>query len=87
MKWSPVKTSTTSMPKGRGTSTNWRLVVDDLSRTDNDEMPDEGVPFTAILTISDPKKDEQVFQVMRQQLLQSVQIADIRTAARVVSRV
>lgn len=87
MKWSPVKTSATTMPKGRGTSTNWRLVVDYLSRTDNDEMPDEGVPFTAILTISDPKMTEQVFQVMRQQLLQNVQIADIRTAARVVNRV
>lgn len=87
MKWSPVKTSATSMPKGRGASTNWRLVVDYLSRTNNDEMPGEGVPFTAILTISDPKKEELVFQVMRQQLLQSVQIADIRTAARVVSRV
>lgn len=87
MKWSPVKTSGATMPKGRGASTNWRLVVSYLSRTDNEEMPDEGVPFTAILTISDPKMEQPVFQVMRQQLLQSVQIADIRTAARVVSRV
>jgi hypothetical protein len=33
MKWSPVKTSGTNMPKGRGASTNWRLVVSYLSRT------------------------------------------------------
>jgi hypothetical protein len=87
MKWSPIKTGAANMPNGRGTSTNWRLVVDYLSRTNNGEMPEEGVPFTAILTISDSKMIEQVFQVMRQQLLQSVQIADIRTAARIVNRV
>lgn len=87
MKWSPVKTSAVTMPEGRGNSTNWQLTVNYLSRTTNEEMPDEGVPFTAILTISDPKREQPVFQIMRQQLQQIVQIADIRTAARVVNRV
>jgi hypothetical protein len=50
-------------------------------------MPRDGVPFTALLTISDLKKEEPVFNVMRNQLLQNVQLADIRTAARVVTRV
>ncbi|MCR6732618.1 MAG: S8 family peptidase [Afipia sp.] len=87
MKWSPIKVLGTSMPQGRGQSTNWRLMVSYLSRSDNQEMPKDGVPFTALLTISDIKKEEQVFTVMRQQLSANVQLADIRTAARVVSRV
>jgi hypothetical protein len=87
MKWSPAKVCGTTMPQGRGTSSNWRLLISYLSRSDNQEMPREGVPFTALLTIADLKKEEPVFNVMRQQLSTSVQLADIRTAARVVTRV
>lgn len=87
MKWSPVKVCGDLMPQGRGNSSNWRLIVSYLSRSDNQEMPAEGVPFTVLLTISDPKKEEPVFNVMRQQLSMSVQLADIRTAARVLARV
>lgn len=51
-------------------------------------MPRIGVPFTAILTISDPNNEKPVFNDMRQ-MLQSlgVQTVDIKTAARVVPRV
>jgi len=51
-------------------------------------MPNGGVPFTAILTISDPDGEMPVFNDMRLSLQQfGVQIADIRTAARITSRV
>ncbi|ULO23149.1 S8 family peptidase [Methylocystis sp. SB2] len=87
LKWSPVKVYGDTLKKGRGNSSTWRLLVEYLSRSDNQEMPPEGVPFTAILTIRDPRGEEPVFSVMRQQLALNVQLSDIRTAARVTSRV
>jgi hypothetical protein len=51
-------------------------------------MPDDVVPFTAILTISDPERAQPVFNDLRQSLLAlGVQIADIRTAARITPQV
>ena len=51
-------------------------------------MPIEGVPFTVILTISDPEGVRPVFTDLRQTLTAlGVQIADIRTAARITPRV
>ena len=50
-------------------------------------MPDDGVPFTAILTISDPEGAQPVFNDLRQTLMAlGVQIADIHTAARITPR-
>ena len=47
-----------------------------------------GVPFTAIVTISDPDAEQPVFNDMRQNLQAlGTQIADIRTAARITPRV
>ncbi|MDX8496615.1 S8 family peptidase [Mesorhizobium sp. VK22B] len=88
LKWSPVKVYGDQMPQGRGSSSTWRLLVSYLSRTDNTAVPQEGIPFTAILTIEDMAGEEPVFNVMRQQLAASpFQISDIRTAARVTTRV
>ena len=51
-------------------------------------MAEGGVPFTAILTISDPEAEKPVFNDMRQSLQAiGTQIADIRTAARITPRV
>ncbi|ONX79037.1 peptidase S8 [Burkholderia cenocepacia] len=87
MKWSPVKMYEKTFPKGVGPSSNWRLAIEYLTRS-GEEMPDDGVPFTAILTISDPKGEQPVFNEMRQTLTaQGIQIADIRTAARITPRV
>lgn len=87
MKWSPVKMYEKTFPKGVGPSSNWRLAIEYLTRS-GEEMPDDGVPFTAILTISDPKGEQPVFNEMRQTLTaQGTQIADIRTAARITPRV
>jgi len=86
-KWSPIKVYERTFPKGVGPSTQWRLEVEYLSR-DGVSLPSSGVPFTAILTISDPKKEEPVYNDMRQ-MLQSIGVhaVDIKTATRIVPRV
>lgn len=87
LKWSPVKVLAKTFPQGVGPSSNWRLFVDYLTRA-GEVMPEEGVPFTAIVTISDPLSEQPVFNDMRQNLQAlGTQIADIRTAARITPRV
>jgi hypothetical protein len=87
LKWSPVKMYGKRMPLGVGPSSNWRLQVSYLTRA-GEEMTEEGVPFTAVLTISDLAGERPVFNEMRQMLTSlGVRIADIRTAARITPRV
>lgn len=87
LKWSPVKVLAKTFPQGVGPSSNWRLYVEYLTRV-GEVMPEEGVPFTAIVTISDPDAEQPVFNDMRQNLQAlGIQIADIRTAARITPRV
>lgn len=87
LKWSPVKILAKIFPQGVGPSSNWRLFIDYLTRA-GEVMPDEGVPFTAIVTISDPDAEQPVFNDMRQSLQAlGTQIADIRTAARITPRI
>lgn len=86
-KWSPVKVFEGNFVKGVGPGADWRLDVEYLAR-DGEDIPQEGVPFTAILTISDPKGKAPVFNSMRQSLQATgVNILDIKTAARVIPRV
>jgi hypothetical protein len=87
MKWSPVKIYRRPEKSGGGHSSNWRLVLSYLERSES-RMPDEGVPFTCIITISDPGATKPVFNEMRQNLQTiGVRIADIQTAARITQRV
>jgi hypothetical protein len=87
LKWSPVKVFEKTFPQGVGPSSNWRLFVEYLTRA-GEAMPEGGVPFTAILTISDPDAEGAVFNDMRQSLQAiGTQIADIRTAARITPRI
>lgn len=87
LKWSPVKVHAKTFPQGVGPSSNWRLFIDYLTRA-GEVMPEGGVPFTAIITISDPDAGQPVFNDMRQNLQAlGTQIADIRTAARITPRV
>jgi hypothetical protein len=73
--------------RGVGVSSNWRLVVDYLTRS-GEEFPAEGVPFSAVLTIADAERERPIFNELRQSLQAvGVQTADIRTAARIVPRV
>lgn len=86
-KWSPVKVFGTSMPKGRGKSSNWRLMINYLTRS-GESLPPEGVPFSILLTISDPSKTKPIFQEMRNNLqLSGAKIADIHTATRVTPKI
>jgi len=86
-KWWPIKRFDQVFPRGKGNSSQWRLVVDSLCRTDV-EFPDEGVPFAVILTLDDPTGHAPVFNELRQTLRTSgARIADIRTAVRVAPRV
>ncbi len=86
-KWSPVKVYERTFPKGVGPTTDWSLDVEYLAR-DGVSLPSAGVPFTAILTISDPEKEKPVFNDMRQTLQTlGVTAVDIKTAARVTPRV
>jgi len=86
-KWSPVKVFGTSMPKGRGKSSNWRVMINYLTRS-GETLPPEGVPFSILLTISDPSRSKPIFQEMRNSLqLSGAKIADIHTAARVTPKI
>lgn len=87
LKWSPVKIYHLEAPSGKGKSTGWVFAVDHLSR-EEDSMPPEGIPFTAIVTIGDIDGAANVFQEMRQLLqAQGAQLETIQTAARVSPRV
>lgn len=87
LKWSPVKAFARTIPIGVGKSSNWRMFVEYLTRA-GEQVPENGVPFTAILTISDPVGEQPVFTDMRQSLQAlGVRIEDIRTAARVATRI
>lgn len=78
-KWWPIK-SLQDKFGGVGHSSQWRLVVHPLARS-GFVLPDEGVPFCAVLTISDSDGSKPVFNEMRLQLQNSgTTISDIRTA-------
>ncbi|MFM0715935.1 S8 family peptidase [Paraburkholderia strydomiana] len=80
-KWWPVKVLADEF-EGVGHSSQWRLVIDPLARS-NCTVPEEGIPFSAILTIASPDSVTPIFNEMRQQLQNSgAQISDIRTALR-----
>jgi hypothetical protein len=81
LKWQVVK-SFDARFRGRGSRSNWRLLVEYLTRAE-ESLPTAGVEFAAILTIADPTGIAPVFQQMRQQLGSlGVRTADIRTSLR-----
>lgn len=80
-KWWPVKKL-----MGRfdsvGKSSQWRLVIDPLARSEF-SIPEDGIPFSAVLTISDPSKSAPIFNEMRLQLQNAgANVSDIRSALR-----
>ncbi len=86
-KWCPIKVYERTFIRGIGQSRNWRLVIEGLSRS-GVKVPMQGVPFTAILTISDPMETMPVFNEMRQSLTaHGVQLVDVRVANRITPRV
>jgi hypothetical protein len=86
LKWSPIKKYSVNMPKGRGESSTWRLSIDSQQRA-GAPFPDAGVPFAAILTISDPKEIAPIHDAVRNTLkAQGHAIADIMVAHRIRPR-
>ncbi len=78
-KWQVVKSFETSKMRGRGVSSNWKFLVEYLTRAE-ENVPINGVEFAAVLTISDPDGQAPVFQQMKQQLsAQGIVTTDIRT--------
>lgn len=80
-KWWPVKRLKGKF-KSIGKSSQWRLVIDPLARSEF-VMPESGIPFSAILTISDPEEAAPIFNQMRLQLQNAgANVSDIRSALR-----
>jgi hypothetical protein len=86
LKWSPIKKYYASMPQGRGNTSNWKLSLESLVRA-GVVFPSDGVTFTLLMTISDPKRDRPVREEMRLDLqTRGLVIADITIAHRVRQR-
>lgn len=82
MKWQLVKSFETTTMRGRGPSADWRFQVDYLERTE-EPLPVDGIPYAAVLTIADPKRQAPVFTQMRQNLnAVGVRTDDLRTSIR-----
>ncbi|MDO9204408.1 S8 family peptidase [Methylotenera sp.] len=85
-KWWPVKRRSRTSARGVGTSSQWRLVVDALTRA-GEVIPEDGIPFSVILTIEDTEKSAPVFNELRRALQASgTTISDIRTAQNIRAR-
>lgn len=79
LKWWPTKKFSWRF-KGRGSLSSWRIVVESLLRSDV-AFPKKGIPFSVLLTITDPKKGGMVFNEVRSSLISAgVNISDIRTS-------
>jgi hypothetical protein len=86
LKWSPIKKYGANMPKGRGTSSNWKLALTSQLRAGATFLT-EGVPFSMIMTISDPRGLAAIHDAMRNALqAQGHAIADILVAHRIRQR-
>lgn len=79
-KWYPVKTFLARMPEGRGSSADWEISFDYLTR-DVFDLTENGVRFSAVVTIADLKREAPVFDEMRASLSSiGVALSDLRTA-------
>ena len=86
LKWTPVKRYTLSMPRGRGSSSNWRLALRSSTRA-GEPFPNSGVPFTIVMTISDPQGTAPVYDEVRNEITRrGLELADITVAHRVRPR-
>ncbi len=68
---------------GVGKSSNWRLQIDYLTRS-NFDMPEEGIPISVVLSIADADETHDVFNQMRLQLgTQGIELQDIQVTTQV----
>jgi hypothetical protein len=64
LKWGVVKQSQYFSARGAGASSDWRIALKYLLRAE-ELFPEDGVPFSMILTISDPDDAQPVYQDMK----------------------
>lgn len=82
-KWSPIKRYYCDMAKETGITSNWRLTLESLSRA-GAPFPPTGVPFTIILTLSDPSGQNPIHDELRSTL--NARLVDIQVAHRLRAR-
>ncbi|VBP13364.1 S8 family peptidase [Burkholderia pseudomallei] len=81
LKWGVVKQSQYFSAGGKGKSSDWRIALKYLLRSD-EVFPEDGVPFAMILTITDPDGAAPVYQDMKVALsARQVFTGDIRQPA------
>jgi hypothetical protein len=86
LKWSTIKRYFAAMPNGRGNTSNWKLSLEGLTRA-LVGFPADGVQFTLLLTISDPKRSAPVREEMRLDLQnRGLVLSDITVAHRIRTR-
>lgn len=85
-KWNPIKVYEKEF-KNISSPAAWCLDVEYQSRT-TAVYSQDGVPFTVLLTISDPLEIAPIYNEMRQVIqMAGAQISDIQTAARITQRI
>jgi len=86
LKWWPIKHYRRESTKFVGKSSDWKLRVQSLLR-DGEGFPEDGVPFTVILTVRDPDGKRPIFQEMKQWLTANgVQCGDITAGIQLRAR-
>jgi hypothetical protein len=86
LKWTPIKRYERNMPRGIGTRGEWRLSLKALARA-GVVYPAEGVSFSLIVTISDPRSEAPIYEEVRAEILRrGLRLADITVAPRVQVR-
>lgn len=85
LKWWPTKAYHAKL-NNKGHTSDWRVEVQSLVRTEA-QFPPEGVPFSLIVTISDPAGAAPVFAEMQRSLANAAaNVIDIRSRAQVQLR-
>jgi hypothetical protein len=83
LKWTPIKRYERRMPKGIGTRGEWRLSLKALTRA-GVIYPEEGVNFSLIMTIADPRGFAPIYEEVRAEIIRrGLRLADITVAPRV----
>lgn len=82
LKWTPIKRYFREM-RGVGNRSDWRLSLSALTRA-GAIIPDEGIGFALLMTISDPKGVAPVYDEVRAEVLRrGLRLADITAQARI----
>ncbi len=82
LKWTPIKLYDRNMPRGCGTTSEWKLSLKALTRA-GAVYPDQGVPFALLMTITDPGGAAPIYEEVRAEILRrGLRLADITVAQR-----